>query len=956
MSSYNINVHSYYSLLDSIISIDDIIEKSKELNLDYAFLTDKNLYGAIEFYNKCKENNIKPIIGLEVKLQNCTLILIAKNYFGFKNLIKVSSFVETNKQFNIEKYFESVFIILKDGEYSSTKHDIWTSEDLYINEVNYLKEDDYKTFLAIKSIKENKNINDLISTFNKIDFCWKENVNLSKKQEKNFNKIIDSCDLRFDNLNSNKLPKYNSEKDSKNYLLKLSINGLLEKLNINDNKIPKKYYDRLIHELDVIDQLGYNDYFLIVADFVNFAKKNEIIIGPGRGSSAGSLVSFALNITEVDPIKNKLIFERFLNIDRKSMPDIDIDVMDVKRDELIEYIFEKYKKENTCQIITFQRIKHKMAVRDVGRVMGIPLNIVDAISKKIPNNLNTNIVDYALENKELKIYYDSYKELFEISNKLYNIPRQFSTHAAGIIIANENIDNIIPITNSNNQYNLSQWSMEYLEMFGLNKIDILGLKNLTIIYDTLNTIKNRNNKEIILDKIPLDDRKVFDELKKGNTSGIFQLESPGMRSTLIKIKPKCLEDISITSALFRPGPQQMINDFVKARENPNKAKYLNNKMEEILKDTNGFCIYQEQVIEIIKEVTKFSTSKADIYRRAISKKKIELFDQMKEEFINSALTNNYSKHEAIKIYDMLIEFANYGFNHSHSLAYSLISYWMMYLKIYYPLEFMISILKNESNSNLKENTYISEIKKMGIQLLNVDIVNSEDNFKLFNNSILIGFNSIKGFGTEIIKKIIDIRKKNQFDNWEKIISILSKNNISNRNIEILIKVGAFDKFNIERNFLLTNLEKIIKKNLAIDPLTNTPIFDVNYEKVDIMNNEEKEKYELEYLGYSFSNNKELIMFNKFKGEFNLKTINSINNDGEYNHLIYVNKIRKTITKNNKEMAFLNINECGLNYDIASFSKSIFNELEIQNFYIVKFKFKNSKCDIIQVIKKIIWNQ
>ncbi len=943
----NINVHSYYSLLDSILSIDDIINISLENNLNYAILTDVNLYGAIEFYQKCKKNNLKPIIGLEININNSIYILIAKNIKGFKTLVKISSNNDKLKYLNQESE-KDIFIILKSGNNILNKINIWDNNDIYINEVKYKNDSDYFYYDILKSINNEEKIQNINKNPNS-KYSWIKSININEIQKNNFKKIIDETNILIENLNSNKLPIYDLNKNSKQYLEKIAINGLIEKLNINDNKIPKKYYDRLMYELSVINSLKYDDYFLIVSDFVNFAKKNNIIIGPGRGSAAGSLVSFALNITEIDPIKYNLIFERFLNKDRKTLPDIDIDVMDSRRDELIEYIFNKYKIENTSQIITFQRIKYKMAIRDVGRVLNIPLNLIDNITKKIPSNLETSLIDFVKQDQNLNVFYHSYPDLFEISNKLFNIPRQFSTHAAGILIANQEIDNIIPTINGTNGYKLSQWTMEYLEMFGLNKIDILGLKNLTIISDTIESIKKRYNKTIDLKKINLEDQNIFNEVKKANTIGIFQLESPGMRSTLTKIQPNNLEDISITSALFRPGPQQMINKYVETRKNNKKIEYLNEDFEKILSSTNGFCIYQEQVIELIKVVAGFDTAKADIFRRAISKKKIELFDEMKNDFFIGAKNNNYNDEQIENIYKLLIEFTNYGFNHSHSLAYSLISYWMLFLKYYYPLEFMMSLLKNDSGVNLKNNIYISEAKKCGIAIHNIDINHSDATFKIWNDGILLGFSTIKGFGIEIINKLLNIRNNFDFSTYENAIANLSKNKISNKNIEILIKIGAFDNYEKNRNFLLQNLDRIIKKNEAIDPITKKPIFDIEYKDIDDISDEIKAEYENNYLGYSFSNNENQKLFNKYMKEYELYQLSNKNKPETFNVLVQIKNLKKMITRTKHEMCFISLKDNDLDYSIPCFSPKIFDNLKLNNFYILKIREKNNKYDIIDLV-------
>lgn len=952
MQPFNLRVRSYYSLLDSILSIDDIIQHAIDNHLDYAFLIDKNnLYGAMEFYTKAIQHHLKPIIGLEFNWLDSAFILIAKNYNGLKHLIKISSHIMCEEEYNLNDYLDdNLFIICTSNNYHNIQYQVWNENDLFLNEVCYPKKEDNLCYTVIQAIKNNQTID--LSNESHNSLHWINEADVSTHQKECFMQIINETNLII-NDNASRLPMYNNKINSHQYLQEIALNGLLEKLHIEDNKMPKNYYDRLLYELNVIHELDYDDYFLIVADFINFAKKNEIIIGPGRGSSGGSLVAYALNITEIDPLKYNLVFERFLNKDRKTMPDIDVDVMDSRRDELIEYIFNKYLPTNVCQIITFQRIKHKMALRDVGRVLKIPLNIIDNITKRIPLNLETSLIEYVLSDKDLKAYYQSYPELFEISHQLYNIPRQFSTHAAGILIANEQMNNIIPVQTGMNNFLLSQWSMEYLEMFGLNKIDILGLKNLSIIYDTLSLIKERHHKSINLQNINLEDEKIFAEIQKANTNGIFQLESPGMKSTLIKIQPHSIDDISLVSALFRPGPQMMINDYAKTRKDPSLIKYKNEDFKKILSATNGFCIYQEQVIALIQSVTGFSIAKADIFRRAISKKKIDLFDKMHNEFIEAAINNHYSQQEAQEVYDLIIEFANYGFNRSHSIAYAFIAYQMMYLKCYYPLEFICSLLKHDAGTNLKNNIYLSEAKKIGIKISNIDITQAGIQFKIVNNSIMLGLQSIKGFGIEMAKKIIDIRQATPFQDFEQTITCLNKNKISLKNIEILIKIGAFDNFGKDRNFLLTNLNAIIKKFEAINPLTNLPVFDTEYdERIVPMSEEDKANYENEYLGYTFSNNQILILVNEYQEAYQLDTLSNPTKPMEFNLLAQVKNVKKTFTKTGKEMAFIVVYDGNLEESIASFNPEIFHHLENNHFYIFKVRCKNNKLDITNVIKHL----
>lgn len=953
----NLSVYSYYSFLESTLSINDIIKLFKESNKEYAILTDKNLYGSYEFYNKCKKANIKPIIGLEIKYFDSEYILYAKNYNGYSNLIKISSFIKCEKEFELNSFIEDVFIVLKKGNNDSKTKIDYKEEEMVINTVRYEKKEDYNKFLIISAIKENKNI-DLYDITIDFDYSFKldnnelKNVNESKLSINE--NIINNCNLIMQE-GILRLPKFKTpnEISSKTFLENLCIEGL--KIKLGTSLIEEKYVNRLYYELNLIDKMGFNDYFLIVYDFVNYAKDHNIMIGPGRGSAAGSLVSYALHITNLDPIKYNLIFERFLNPERKTMPDIDIDVMDIRRQDLIDYIFNKYGLENTSYIITFQRMKIKMAIRDVGRVLMIPLPIIDKISKLLPSENDEQILNFILEHKILKDLYVEYKDLFDIAISLIGSPRQFSTHAAGIIISDKPLYNYMPLQKGIDGWQMSQLSSEFLEPLGLIKIDILGLKNLTIISNALKVIKKNKNIDIDINNINLKDQKIYNEISLANTIGIFQLESPGMRNTLKKIKPKTLEDISIVSAMFRPGPQMMINDYVKTRNGDIKPKYINDAFEELLSETLGFCVYQEQVIEIVKIITGFSTSQADIFRRAISKKQESFFIEMKKEFIEAAIKNKYSSEQANIVYNYLIEFANYGFNHSHSLSYSLISYQMSFLKFHYPLEFFLTLLIFSDSSGDRNNLYISEAKKSKIKIYNVCIKNSNSNFSFYNNGIMFGFINIKGFGVEICKRIIDIRKTNKFEDYQSTISSLGRSSISEKNIEILIKIGAFDCFDVDRNFLLLNYREIISKGNIISPKSMKPLFDVKINNDFIKMSEiEKTGYELNYLDYVFSNKTQQNIFLKYKEEYELETMDS--DKKEFNILIRINFVKLRNTKFENKMAFIQFFEDDLEYECASFDEKIFNILEKNKYYICTIKNNDSKYEIKKVLKSLEENE
>lgn len=577
----NLNTKTSYSFLDSLIKINDLITFSLNNNLTYASIMDENvLYGAIEFYLACKKNNLKPIIGFELNNANYHCLLIALNYDGYLNLVKICSFNQLNKTFKIEEYLKNVAVI---DFYNNINqiHDYFYSineqEKNYIacQTSKYLNKNDYADYLLLNAIKENKTIEEdenlktvLLSNHEILgeQYLLNETEALKKFNKtglKNLNNLLNNIDLeiKFHENHLLKFPLPAPYKTSKSYLQELSINGLKEKF--HTTLFDKTYINRLKEELKIIDQLGFNDYFLIVHEYVNFAKKNNILIGPGRGSAVGSLVAYALNITDIDPIKYDLIFERFLNPARTSMPDIDIDIADVKRQIVIDHIFDFYNVNNMNKVsylITFQTIKLRTAIRDCGRVLKYDLSLIDKLSKSINLIYDENNPEEEIK-KSISIQnYEKYKLLFDYVLKITGLYRQYSMHAAGIVLSDVNLYDIIPIQYGNNDLVLSQYPMEYLESLGLLKMDLLGLSNLTLLQNILDLIKLQENEIIDLNNINLNDEKVYEALSSGDTFGIFQFESPGMTKLLMRVVPTNLEDLSMTSAMYRPGPQSQIND------------------------------------------------------------------------------------------------------------------------------------------------------------------------------------------------------------------------------------------------------------------------------------------------------------------------------------------------------------------------------------------------------------
>ncbi|WP_412032163.1 DNA polymerase III subunit alpha [Malacoplasma muris] len=982
----NLNTYSHYSLLSSSLSCDDIIKFALDNKQKYVCLTDTNLYCAIEFYKKAVKFNLKPVIGLDINYKNFSLLIIAKNFNGYKNLIKISSHISKSEDFDLENYLSNVFIVNKIGsEYYANGVSIYTFDQgkdnrIAVNTAKYLKQTDNIIVTAMKYVLESKvveNLDDLdmYKNLELKNFSFLEN-NFDKVSIENLNKEILNVNLDIP-LNEFHLIKYpiDSKHTSKTFLKKLCDDKLNQKIQdgIIDSKNRKEYETRIEYELEIINSMNFNDYFLIVQDFISYAKDNDIIVGPGRGSSSGSLVAFILGITEVDSLKYNLLFERFLNPGRVSMPDIDIDIMDTRRNEVIEYLFEKYGYNHVAHIVTFQRIKSKMAIRDIGRILNIDLKIINNISKLLSQEFDDDLLGAIKNIKGLKPYYDEYKVLFDISSKIIGAPRQTGLHAAGIVLSDVSLDEIVPTQFGANGENSTQFSMDYLEELGLLKMDLLGLTNLSTISNIQRLIKYIYKKNIDLNKINLEDKKVFDYLSKGNTIGIFQLESPGMTNLVKKLKPQSIEDISLCSAMFRPGPQQNIPSFLARRNKLEDVTYVHESLKDILEVTNGIIVYQEQVITIVQRVGNFTASEADIFRRIISKKHGDELDDFKKQFEKRALKNGYTKADFDKIYNYIYTFANYGFNHSHSIAYSLISYWLVYLKYYYKTEFMITLMIAFEGTSSKIEIFIEECKKLDIKVLPPNINQSLKNFSLKGRDILMGFNSIKGIGEETSKKIISARdkiKNKKFNNYIECVKELSISGVGQSTIETLIYAGMFDCFDLEREYMLLNLPQLImdckqiKKNgeFLFEPILQ----DVSSFKDRIKKETINNKF-IELIGYDFFNEND-ILNNVNKNEtnftesqqniidkYNLVCLNDIDNSKEFVEcLVKIKGIRKIKTKNGKDMAFISfIDNSSTKLDVACFNSLYLNDyFKSDIWYIVLLKTGDKGYQLLKVKEEL----
>ena len=669
-------------------------------------------------------------------------------------------------------------------------------------------------------------------------------------------------------------------KDIDLILKKESELGLKEKLNEyvfpesknNKDKIEKIYHDRLNHEIDIISKMKYSSYFLIVSDYIKWAKKNNIPVGPGRGSGAGSLVAWSLSITDIDPIKFDLIFERFLNPDRISMPDFDIDFCEEKRDKVFEYLKQKYG-QGVAHIITFGKLKARMAFRDIGRVLGLPYGYVDRLCKMIPFDPSRPLSleqaiaqEPRIKNEEEK---DSrVKKLVEISKKLEGLNRNMATHAAGVVIPEENLAEFVPLYKDPSSKSLlpsTQFDMYTSENAGLVKFDLLGLKTLTVINKTLALLKKRKI-ELDIHKIKLDDSKIFKLLSSGNTVGLFQLESAGMRDALVNMKPNKFEDIIALVALYRPGPMANISIYNQCKHGEKEPDYLHPKIKKILEPTYGVIIYQEQVMQIAQELSGFSAGEADILRRAMGKKKRSELEKQKERFVNGAVKNGITKETAIFIFGKIEPFAEYGFNKSHAAAYALIAYQTAYLKAYYPNEFISASMSNELSNTDKLSEFFEELKRLNIEVQRPCINECFADFVPAENKLFYALGAIKNVGFEAVSDLVNEREKNgKFKSISDFINRSDPKNINKLQLEGLVKAGGFDCIFKNRKNLFNNIPNIIQncKTLHENKIQNqTSLFSEESHKISyLLNGQSAEDWsnaetlskEFESVGFYISN-------------------------------------------------------------------------------------------------------
>jgi DNA polymerase-3 subunit alpha len=626
-------------------------------------------------------------------------------------------------------------------------------------------------------------------------------------------RIAESCNVTLDfgtiHLPSFRVPEGLTEDE---YLNRLCYKGARERY----PEITGEIKQRLDYELQTIKKMGYSSYFLIVWDFINFARQNGIMVGPGRGSAAGSLVAYCLYITNIDPLKYNLLFERFLNPERISMPDIDVDFCYERRQEVIDYVVRKYGQDRVAQIVTFGTMAARAAIRDVGRVMGYPYGEVDRIAKMVPAELGITIENALTLNPELKKLYEEnerIRRLIDIAKDLEGFPRHASTHAAGVVISKDPIVEHVPLHKLGDSNVTTQYTMTALEELGLLKMDFLGLRTLTVIRDAINIIRRTKNVEINLDKLPLDDKKVYEMLSQGNTAGVFQLESTGMRNLLKELRPETFQDVAAIIGLYRPGPlgSGAAEDFIKSKNGLKPIKYLHPKLEPILSETYGIILYQEQAMKIAQELAGFSLAQADILRKAMGKKQQDVMAAQRESFVNGCVKNGIDKVTAEKIFDEISYFAGYGFNKAHTAAYAVIAYQTAYLKAHFPVEYMAALLTSVIDNSDKVAHYINECRHLGIKVLPPDINESYESFTVVSDKIRFGLTAVKNVGHNVARAIIMARKsEGKFTSFTDFVEKVS-GDLNKKALESLIKSGAFASIGAKRSQLLAIYEDTLTR-------------------------------------------------------------------------------------------------------------------------------------------------
>lgn len=984
------------------MSIKSLIKKTKEAGFQTVCLADYHvLHGALEFQLEANKEGVKPLFGMEITFTYNEKVFnslqIAKDIEGYRHLIDLSyrlSKADTVELMNSLSDHVITIIFSENGPFEEdllhedydAVHETLVSlkanvPNLYIgishqessffkqsnkillemaslngiqatalSKVYYKEPSDDQIYRVLSAIDKGTYLDDktLVSAPNRYFYSSEELTQLYTQDLLNTtDEIVKACNVDLLSLKT-KLPIFPSKHavSNKVYLTELAQFGLSRRLK---DRVTPLYKERLDYELDVINSMDFSDYFLIVYDVIRHAKRNGIYVGPGRGSSAGSLVAYALGITEVDPIEFDLLFERFLNPERISMPDIDIDFPDDKREFVIDYVREKYGDDHLAHIITYGSLRAKQAFRDVARVLQVPIRTVDAASKLI---IETRLDDNYKSQKRFKQMIDNsdlLTSVMELALRVEGLPRHVSIHAAGIVMSALPLKDVVPLIQLSDGSSSIQYDMTNIEGIGLIKIDFLGLRNLSIIDNISNQIPGFS-----INDIPYDDKASFDLISKGQTVGLFQLESTGMTQVLMKVKPRRFMDIVDTIALYRPGPMENIPTYLSNKENPSQIQYLHKDLEALTKDTNGILIYQEQIMLVAQRMAGFSLGRADILRKAMSKKDAKELNSLKKEFIDGSVGLGYELDLAEKLFDLVLKFANYGFNKSHSVAYAKIAYQMAYLKANYSHLFYTYLLSSVIGSDSKTAAYLDECRKRNIKLLPPNLDHSGTVYNLEDNKIRIPFTIIKGISDTMSRVIIEERDTNgSYQSYYDAVSRLSLAGLKLNHFQALIQAGAFDYFGLERQSALASLEEALRYasiiSVSRDGIQSLD-FNLVSEPVFTQVAEDRRKSlqeEHAVLGFYFSDHPALHLKQKHQTQ-SLYAVTT--KSGQVRLIAMIDRIKSHRTKNGKEMAFIVVSDDTASIDLVIFPnvyEKIKDSFEVGDIILFKGEMRDPGSIIVQ---------
>ena len=1002
-----LQVTSGYSLLRSTIDLYKYVMTAKELGYKKLALTDEGvLHGAIEFYNLCRNQNIEPIIGCLFQYKQwrnaeafSSMIVYAKDEIGYQSLIELSTqyqksklvskdmekiikeasehlqivFPQENSEWALEcsngevafqrwlfeaeeRYFPNIHLGIESNQILPIpleELEAWGQEFsmklLPFVKTFYLKAEDDFSYRVLKAIGDGETLSTTQAEVSGQYYLQDEktltqqwSTILDGKLVRQLQAFVDSIKWELPK-NELLLPKFQTPegKTSQEYLQEICQQSLKDKELVKD-----EYESRLNYELSIIHQMGFDDYFLIVWDIMKYAHEAGIQTGPGRGSAAGSLVSYLLNITKVDPIEYQLLFERFLNPERYTMPDIDLDFPDNRREDILDYVRRKYGENHVAQIATFGTFGSKQALRDVCRVLGLTTVQAGEWSKAIPNQLGINLKTAYEQSKKLQTLVSRSPKnqlIFETACRIEGLPRHLSTHAAGVVLYDKPLTDVIPLIYKDQQMPITQYTMKYVEQIGLLKMDFLGLTNLSILHDSIELTKSIYQHEIILNEIPLNDEKTLELFQMADTNGIFQFESDGIRRVLKKLRPTNLEDIAAVNALYRPGPMEQIDTFIKRKHGQEVVKYPHPILESILQSTYGVMVYQEQVMQVTSQMAGFTLGQADILRRAIGKKDAKVIETEKAHFIEGAIGKGIDVASATEVYQYIERFANYGFNRSHAFAYSLLAYQLAYFKAHYPRAFYTAILRFVGDRSPKLQTYFIEAKQRGISIKNPSINTSVDDYTATIDGIFIGLNAIKGLRRDFIQEILKQRKQNgPYTDFMDFAFRIGKRFCKKEVLEALIDAGAFDELGKNRATLRATIDAVIESvkfhgsNIALE--LNEEMYPKYFEEED-SNIIEKIEREIAVLGFpvsAFPTEPYEILYKEEKAN----RISSIYESKFVSVLGILKNIRKTRTKKGEPMAFGTIQDETGGMEFVVFSEVypiVFSLLEENQLVLLKGK-------------------